>query len=155
MIYIYESPINPKYYKFFIFSFIVINLSIFSYYINRNVNIYLFNKSYFENNNAIDDYIFDHHSVTITNKITYSSLYKRKFLFSFPNNIMGVNQYQNYFFNNRFYSDFVVIDLNQTLFINDKIIKKNDFINSDYYEILTKNYSIIYKKNGFEIHEIN
>lgn len=134
---------------------VVINLFAIGYYFSINFNKNFTFKDYYTVNKFLNNNLTIDDKITISNKLSYPVLFKRKFLFSFPHNLKNQNNFQNYFIKNTYVSNIVILDLDQKLFIYDKVVSVNEFKSSDYYKKLINEYSLIYKLKQFEFYVAN
>ena len=99
----------------------LLNIFIFIYFINSNN----FNYQYQNHDSFLKENIPDNSSVTVQNRFSNVNLFKRKYIFSFPNNIEGSNIYEDKYFDEKIISQYVVLDIDKSFFsLIKKLIKK-------------------------------
>lgn len=127
----------------------LLNIFIFIYFINSND----FKRQYQNNDSFLKENIPDNSSVTIQNRFSNVNLFKRKYIFSFPNNIQGSDIYEDKYFDEKIISKYVVLDLGKTFFLFDKKVNKKMFYDSSYYKNLIDNYYLINQSGSINVYK--
>ena len=133
-------------------SLCILNIFIFLYFLNSN-NFNLQNFQFKNYDIFFKENIPDNSSVTIQNRFSNINLYKRKYIFPFPNNLKGSDIYENKYFDDKIISEYVILDFNKSFFLFDQKINKKLFYDSIYYKNFKENYDLINKKGSIHVYK--